>query len=220
MRDSTAKDRPFETEDCTYFKVEENPTKCYNTSNERGGKNNMSIVGILKCADGKVIAFGDSKSSICQSEEKGRITQKVFKFEDFIIVTYGNNRIDGDKLEDIINEYPKNFKNFTNLFERLSTRHNLFDKCYNFLVYSNDSIYIKHVTISQNKINIEYTDSSMCCGGDEKYRRYIQENFKQYFKTVEEAKEYFQIELEKLIRHFDNTLPYNPCGLPIKIEIF
>ena len=216
MRVSTSEDRK---EACTDFQVEDNDAKCYNTSNERS-TDNMSIVGILKCADGKVIAFGDSKSSIGQSEEKGRITQKVFKFDDFIIATYGNNRIDGNKLEDVINEYPKNLKNYTVLFELLATRHNLFDNSYQFFVYSNESKYIKHVTISQNKITIDNSDSLSVFGDAEKYWQYIQENFKQYFDTAEEAKEYFQIELEKLIRHFDNTLPYNPCGLPVKIEIF
>lgn len=65
-------------------------------------KTNMSFVGIKVCKDG-LVAFGDSKSSkydtfnnLCL--DKGNETvQKVFKTENFLLVTFGTNIIPGRK---------------------------------------------------------------------------------------------------------------------------
>lgn len=199
-------------------------------------KTNMSFVGIKVCKDG-LVAFGDSKSSkydtfnnLCLDKDNETV-QKVFKTENFLLVTFGTNIIPGRKemkIEDWINsnihdfhaphEFFQEFLNFL-VYERKC----LFD--YHFIIGAKDKngYYIQSFDIQNQKLSCSFRfyDISAHLRNDSiPYSNMFDSIRFPCDSTVDSIREYIKEWFTSVITYFDDLEGYNPVGLPIRIEIF
>ena len=204
----------------------------YNNSNN-SEESNMSIVGIIECQDG-VLGFGDTKGTLLgkyHDIERGTI-RKIFITNDFMIATYGNNKVGTENIEDLIEkEINDRFSN-----DRKTIMENLKNKIidnsdldYNFIFYDkNQRQLFKHKIINKEPtVSREYGHSF---GGADDYIKLFNILFNHNFNykkesggrirlmTVAETKEKINDILTYFIKTLDDTIEYNPVGLPLIFE--
>lgn len=210
--------------------LEKEPQKEYTQNNDDEVKD-MSIVGIFKCSDG-VLGFGDTKGTVNRKEydkERG-IIKKVFQNDYLILITYGNNKVGDEKLEDIlerivVEENNEVGKTATHLQEYIEKRSLL---NYNFAIYSKEENRFYEYTVG--KIYSVVETRGFIYSGADLYRSFIKifedanfnykrENGIIRLLTVKELKEKLNRILTFLIKELDDTVEfYNPVGLPILFE--
>lgn len=202
----------------------------------------MSFVGMHITDDG-IIAFADSKATL--SFESGRKTedckrghiQKLFKNNQFILVTYGNNEIfseeDKTNIEDYISQKMINdisYEEFINVFYQDITNNkaDYNDGIYQFIIGSkdeNERYYLLRCTVEQGKY-IQFSSKSfgkaVFYGGEESYCQMYATQ--QFYNDINIHKYALMLKLflEKMIEAKDafSEIEYNPVGLPINIEIY
>ena len=210
--------------------LEKEPQKEYTQNNDDEIKD-MSVVGIFKCSDG-VLGFGDTKGTVNRKEydkERG-IIKKVFQNDYLILITYGNNKVGDEKLEDIlerivVEENNEVGKTATHLQEYIEKRSLL---NYNFAIYSKEENRFYEYTVG--KIYSVVETQGFIYSGADLYRSFIKifedanfnykrENGIIRLLTVKELKEKLNRILTFLIKELDDTVEfYNPVGLPILFE--
>lgn len=202
------------------------------------GKNNMSIVGFIRCNDG-VLAFGDTKGTIFNTyhdKERGEI-RKVFRNEKCMLITFGLNTVCGEKIEDIIQKMMNNNKDLTltmtdikdYIVDRTSETYNFFG--YDF---ETNSIHEYIINCLNEDTGEKYFFTVLCSsfdsyGGANDYVKYLDiliNNHLNYKKnddvikllSIEEMKKMLNSKLGDFIKMLDNSLNYNPVGLPLIFE--
>lgn len=111
---------------------------------KKEGLDSMSLVGIFLFPDA-VMAFGDSRGTLKDElgnmrEEKGRTVQKVFRYSDIIITTFGCNTvmIDGRRtfMEDYLNDRIRQGISLFQIMEDLQKRLAINNEgiCYEFII--------------------------------------------------------------------------------------
>lgn len=209
---------------------------------ERKDMNDMSFVGIHNIREG-IIAFADSKCTLLF--ENGRVIedsnrkeiQKVFKNNQFVFVTYGNNELFSEEyktnMEDYIcknllpdMDYESFFKKMDDDIQNNPGKYN--NGQYDFIIGTknkNGKYYILKCTIKVNE-RIRFYDKTYekryFVGGDKLYRTIYQQHC--FYHDVPILKYSLQIKefVENLVK-MENCFSeyyYNSVGLPINIEIF
>jgi len=211
-----------------------------NTTYYRKDMENMSFVGIHNTKSG-LIAFADSKASkILNSgqiiEDKERIKiPKLFKNNQFIFVTHGNNELfSGYKKTNIEDYVEQNLSEniiYKDFFYVLFTLL-ILDKpeynngIYNFIIGSKDQkgYYVRTLKFDVLNEIMEYSQKNytyQCLyGGDISYVK-MYESIPKYFDVpIDEYSKIIKEQVECLVKIFDLDLTYNSVGLPINVKIF
>lgn len=189
----------------------------------------MSFVGIMKSHFG-LVAFGDSKSSCFDVaghpyEDKNREVKKVFKSNDFLLVSYGTNTVVRDNkemyLEDLITslfEDSKNFECFIKELNRELVQSYYYGKEYHFIYgLKNDNNYIIN-TIDMKKDETIYghylSNSCIFC----KTLMTVESMTINCNWSIEKMESAAKIWCKSVIEMGNTFLEYNPVGEPIVIE--
>lgn len=208
-----------------------------------GGKETecMSFVGIILFKNG-ILGFGDTKSTLKDAfgnmtKEQGRIVQKVFKFPEHIVVTFGNNNVfdkEGNKIriEDFINERLSEgcdiygtLDMLKYLLERQEKNRQIYGT-YEFIIggMMGGQMYTQYVTVDAEAIIMHsriysYTKRHLECGTPV-YMQWFDELYGErlYDLSLEEMQNVISNELSAKIRETDEKFAYNPVGLPLRFE--
>lgn len=202
----------------------------------------MSFVGMHIMQDG-IIAFADSKATL--SFETGRRVedykrgpiQKIFKNNQFILATHGNNEIFSEEYKMNIENYINNkmannvtYEDFIhNFYQDISNcKAEYNDGKYNFIIGSKDKTgkyFLLRCTVQQGEYvqfssktfgqSVLYGSEKSFCKMYEVQQFYHDIDIYQYASMIKTF-------LEKMIEAKDafSKIEYNPVGLPINIEIF
>lgn len=197
------------------------------------GRNELivSFVGMKICSDG-IVAITDSKASreknyqFYEDVKRGRI-QKVFKNNNFILITHGYNEIQKDGniiyIEDWINEHI-GCLTYEEFLIKFCNENQQDKKEFHFIVgYKENNQYcVSSVTVQGDKyiINYKRTDKLFYFGGDNKYINMFSQMNLTLLKDVQSSKEDLETLLTEMIHIFDYYDDYNSVGLPVQIEIF
>lgn len=198
--------------------------------------NDMSFIMMMNSLHG-IVAVADSKSTVQNSvEEKNRRTQKVFKPSNYLLATWGNNRIIKSKIpikvEDVLNllieRFPDDFRKVLDSFQELlyENNHSMND-IYNFFVGGhykckefpgNDGYFIKEYKVSSEGIDCLNSQQAISncryAGVVELMPRNL---------SINPNWDVFQLEekgtllLQSIIEIGDAFLPYNPVGGDIQV---
>lgn len=217
--------------------MKENQSSCI-----RKDMSHMSFVGLHNTREG-IIGFADSKATLTFADGhyeediyRGKI-RKIFKNNQFIFVTHGNNEVFSSKnrqnIEDYIEESLKpdtDYKTFfTILFDKLvidKPEYN--DGQYHFIIGSKDDngrYFIQRLDISLNsELNMKYSekdyDYNAYYSGEDKYVN-IYNYYPKYFNLdINEYAVNIKESLTYLVNSFNVNRGYETVGLPINIEIF
>lgn len=196
----------------------------------------MSFVMMMNSLHG-IVAVADSKSTVQDSvDERNRRTQKVFKASNYLLATWGSNRLAVDetpiKLEDVlhflIKKYPDNYRKLLTDFRALLYLNNNSMNCsFNFFIGGhfecekypgNDGYFIKEFRISSEGIDLirsEKTISNLRYAGAVELMPgglNINPNW-----DVFQLEEKGTLLLQSIIEIGDAFLPYNPVGGDIQV---
>lgn len=192
---------------------------------------NMSFVGIFVCNDG-ILAFGDTKGTILNKyhdKKRGEI-RKTFQNENFVLITFGNNMIKDEKIEDVLSKEIKRQcdleSTMKNIHNRIIGKSNLE---YNFVCYDKKSknivqYNIKDGYMASNTINNYFYSGhndyvsfmNILIAHNFQYKKDKKENIE--LLSVQELKKKINNILTFFIKTLDNSLEYNPVGLPLLFE--
>lgn len=202
---------------------------------ERKDMNDMSLVAMMVCKDG-IVGFGDSKASRkddngCLYEDKdcGKI-KKIFKNENMIIATSGNNEIIIDKnityIETIINNILLSAKTPSEFSVRFFEESKEDGRTFQFIIgyINNDGNYaIQCMDIDGKGIypKDEITSQRILVfQGDKKYCDILKQMRFEKYSMVQKAKKEIKQLLSHMIIIFDHYNEYNSVGKPVNVEIF
>lgn len=210
----------------------------------KDGKN-MSFVGIHNTNEG-LIAFADSKVTLkyengfMMEDKKRGLINKVFKNNQFIFVTYGNNELFSEKyktnIEDYIQEHLIDDMGYLEFFEEMNEKiqenpANYHDGEYHFIIGSKDQnnhYYIVRCQIKQGS-QINYYDKTydkkIYTGGDEFYTHLYEGQVFLNDADIHKYSQMIQNFIEDIIKAKDGLsnfydYHYNSAGLPVNIKIF
>lgn len=210
--------------------VEKESTKEYNSIKKGYEENNMSFVGLIICKDG-IVGFGDSKFSILSAnsnftyeDKRRKDNRKIFKNENFILATYGNNIIDNCYIEELISEHLTTNINPNNFFQKLKRRIDN-SLTYNFIIGFKENNKYKTCFVEINKNDLKFNETNIigCCyGGADHYLKpfnYIASKI-DFSKSCEEIAPKIQRILNKMNEIYDETDDYNSVGNKFYIEVY
>lgn len=212
---------------------------------KRVGKD-MSFVGMHITNEG-IIAFADSKVSllfedgrVVEDIKRGKI-QKVFKNNNFILVTHGNNEIFSSKdkmnIEDYINNKMTDsmtYEDFINNFYKdvLNNKPEYNDGIYYFIIgtkNNNNQYCLYNIKINIHEdINTEKFPmpqpiyQGFVVGGNQTYINTYQAQSFYHDININEYSSHIKKVVESIIQleNCFNRYKYNSVGLPVNIEIF
>ena len=213
-----------------------------NKSTVRKVGEHMSFVGMHIMRDG-IIAFADSKATLSfksgrkvEDIQRGPI-QKIFKNNQFILVTHGNNEIFSEKnkmnIEDYINNkmidnvsYEDFLHDFYQDITNCQTDYN--DGLYQFIIGSkneNGKYFLLRCTVQQGeyiKFSSKNFGKSVLYGGEQSFCKMYEIQQFYYDIDIHKYASMLKTFLEKIVEAKDpfSEIEYNPVGLPINIEIF
>lgn len=199
----------------------------------------MSFAGIFRAKNG-IAAVVDSKGSINRDgtlkEDVGRNPEKLFPFPDGIAVCYGCNQIlvqnrsrifsTTVNVEDLIYEYLRKHHTldaafFEMLQVKMGTNSDNKDPI-RFII--GRKLWAGTYRIEYHKVGYDYLAmkvgaESECCfaGGVDVYTQAFQRmDFRPFTYDVEELRKNVVAKLQSCINFYDEILPYNPVGSPVK----
>lgn len=203
---------------------------------------NVSFVGLHNTNEG-IIGFADSKATLSfetgkQEEDiaRGKIL-KVFKNNQFIFVTFGNNQIFSEvnkmNIEDYIKANLKDDMDYETFFRELDEKvqednADYNDGIYNFIIGSknkNGKYFLARCLIKQGD-RIKYYDKDygkkVYYGGAEDYCKVY--SVQHFYSQIDINKYAIMIKdsIENIIKSKDSfsEIEYNPAGIPVNIAIF
>lgn len=194
--------------------------------------NSMSFVGMLQCTDG-LLAFGCSRSSLALSDntitqQNGRMVKKVFRADDYILVTYNCNSSPDYRhafLEEWLDEHMPLSSDYFDLFNEMMLSMQK-GNVYNFYIGAKDAhgYFRQIVTVSSDNASFGrkiYDASSILRCPSEYFDIWLDDLVKPVIldMTCDEMKELLEDELTHRIHEADRRMHYNPVGLPLQFEI-
>lgn len=214
--------------------------ECNNKKKE--GLKGMSLVGIFLFPD-EIMAFGDSRSTLKDElgnmrEESGRTVQKVFRYGDTIIATFGYNTVmmDGRRifLEDYMNDCISHDMAVFDIMESLQKRLAINNEgiIYEFLIagIEDGRTYYRHIVVTKNDVIYKARQYysrpwEYVVSGPDAYRLWfgnmIEECKSNSFISYnpKEVKGIIEMKVTEKIMELENRCHYSPVGLPLQFEI-
>ena len=159
---------------------------------------------------------------------RGKI-RKVFQNKNIIITTYGNNLVQNEKIEDIISrelkgDVPNEIERIRDYISKKSTLE------YNFICYDKEMDKVIKYKIVGGQLVYEVCENEcLVCGANE-YVSFFQTLINHHFNykkddegnvvllTVKEMRKKIDSNLSFFIKSLDDSLEYNPVGLPLIID--
>lgn len=208
--------------------------------NERRGPKDMSFVG-LSFSNDRIIAFADSKGSIMDKngkmkwdKKRGKL-QKIFKTENFVMVTFGTNEFDAGKynrirvyLEDWVNaniskyKTPSAFaKGMYSYMNRMNVQVGKNKVAFIAGYREKEMNYWEVIYITPESLSITTKSEKQVhsvYGGNETYIKYFDENS----ELLEGDEKQIRENIEKAVYKYEESYPeeYNPVGCPVITEEF